>query len=72
MFRAEDLEDYTRALKSVLGDAERYRAAYDAPGLLDQWTWEAQAERLDAIYTRLSPGKGSRTGGGRREAEARG
>ncbi|MFI2504672.1 glycosyltransferase family 4 protein [Streptomyces sp. NPDC018972] len=70
VFRAEDLEDYARALKSVLGDAERYRAAYDAPGLLDQWTWEAQAERLDAVYTRLSAGKGGRPAAERRGAEA--
>ncbi|GLW45659.1 hypothetical protein Stsp02_13210 [Streptomyces sp. NBRC 14336] len=54
VFRAEDLEDYVRAVKSVLGDAERYRAAYDAPGLLDTWTWEAQAEVLDGVYARLA------------------
>ncbi|MFI2374387.1 glycosyltransferase family 4 protein [Streptomyces sp. NPDC018964] len=68
VFRAEDLEDYARALKSVLGDAERYRAVYDAPGLLDQWTWEAQAERLDAVYTRLT-GRAA-TGRGGVEAQA--
>ena len=66
VFRAEDTEDYVRAVKSVLGDAERYRSAYDAPGLLDQWTWEAQADRLDAVYTGLLPGAG-----GPRTAEAR-
>ncbi|MGM1076803.1 glycosyltransferase family 4 protein [Streptomyces sp. H28] len=68
VFRAEDLEDYARALKSVLGDAERYRAAYDAPGLLDTWTWEAQAERLDEVYSQVLSGSGSRSGAGRREA----
>ncbi|WP_406727563.1 glycosyltransferase family 4 protein [Streptomyces sp. GD-15H] len=70
VFRAEDLEDYTRAVKSVLGDAERYRAVYDASGLLDQWTWEAQAERLDAVYARLLAGQGNRPPAGRREAKA--
>ncbi|MFF9206652.1 glycosyltransferase family 4 protein [Streptomyces sp. NPDC014986] len=69
VFRAEDLEDYARALKTVLGDTGRYRAAYDASGLLDQWTWEAQAERLDAVYSRLLPGRGDRPAAGRGEAE---
>jgi glycosyltransferase involved in cell wall biosynthesis len=53
VFTADDLADYTRAVKSVLTDPERYRAAYDAPGLLQGWTWESQAEILDAVYTRL-------------------
>lgn len=56
VFRAEDVEDYVRAVKSVLGDKERYRSVYDRPGVLDEWTWQAQAERLDAVYTRLLPG----------------
>ncbi|MEU3945512.1 glycosyltransferase family 4 protein [Streptomyces sp. NPDC029526] len=71
VFRAEDLEDYTRALKSVLGDAGRYRAAYEVPGLLDTWTWEAQAERLNGIYSKLLTGSGARSGAGRREAGTR-
>ncbi|MFF7897314.1 glycosyltransferase family 4 protein [Streptomyces sp. NPDC088817] len=60
VFKAEDLEDYVRAVKSVLGDGERYRSVYDKPGLLDQWTWEAQAERLDEVYTGLLSGDGAR------------
>ncbi|MGW0577641.1 glycosyltransferase family 4 protein, partial [Streptomyces sp. NPDC002920] len=51
--RAEDVEDLARAIKTVLADPEKYRAAYDKPGLLDTWTWEAQAEVLDELYTRL-------------------
>jgi glycosyltransferase involved in cell wall biosynthesis len=71
VFRAEDLEDYVRAVKSVLGDAGRYRGAYDAPGLLDEWTWEAQAARLDEVYTGLLPGGGARPAAGRTAAEVR-
>ncbi|MFD7746112.1 glycosyltransferase family 4 protein [Streptomyces sp. NPDC059698] len=55
VFRAQDTEDYVRAVKAVLADPERYRAAYDTPGLLEKWTWEAQAEILDGIYSRLLP-----------------
>jgi glycogen(starch) synthase len=52
VFTAEDEDDYVRAVKAVLADPKRYRAAYDAPGLLAGWTWEAQAETLDQIYGR--------------------
>jgi glycosyltransferase involved in cell wall biosynthesis len=54
VFRAEDLDDYVRAVSVVLADPERYRAAYDQPGLLDGWTWAQQARALDEIYTRLT------------------
>ncbi|MFF3731539.1 glycosyltransferase family 4 protein [Streptomyces sp. NPDC002476] len=50
---AEDVSDLVRAIKQVLADPDRYRAAYDKPGLLDNWTWEAQAEVLDGLYTSL-------------------
>ncbi|MCP3817705.1 glycosyltransferase family 4 protein [Streptomyces sp. A3M-1-3] len=56
VFKAEDVEDYTRAVKAVLADPNKYRDVYDTPGLLEQWTWEAQAENLDRVYTRLVPG----------------
>ncbi|WP_407676315.1 glycosyltransferase family 4 protein [Plantactinospora alkalitolerans] len=55
VFRAEDVADYVRAVRAVLADRERYRAAYDRPGLLAGWTWAAQAEILDAVYRRLLP-----------------
>ncbi|GLF93731.1 glycosyltransferase family 4 protein [Streptomyces yaizuensis] len=55
IFRAGDPEDFVRAAKEVLADPGRYRKAYGRPGLLDGWTWEAQAEVLDALYTRLLP-----------------
>ncbi|WP_199736241.1 glycosyltransferase family 4 protein [Micromonospora sp. HM5-17] len=55
VFRAQDLADFVRAVKLVLADPERYRAAYDRPGLLEEWSWEAQAEILDRLYARLLP-----------------
>jgi glycogen synthase len=53
VFTAEDIDDYVRAVRAVLDDPERYRAAYDKPGLLDGWTWAAQAEVLNSVYRRL-------------------
>jgi glycogen synthase len=53
VFIAEDTDDYIRAVRAVLDDPERYRAAYDKPGLLDGWTWTAQAEVLNSLYRRL-------------------
>ncbi|UWE08463.1 glycosyltransferase family 4 protein [Actinacidiphila bryophytorum] len=53
VFRAEDLADFVRAVKSVLTDPDRYRSVYDKPGLLDEWTWEAQAAILDGLYSTL-------------------
>ncbi|MCX4762135.1 glycosyltransferase family 4 protein [Streptomyces sp. NBC_01275] len=70
VFRAEDVEDYVRAVKSVLGDADRYRGVYDKDGLLEEWTWEAQAELLDKVYTRLVPGSAVRPAAERRPVEA--
>ncbi|MEV0427371.1 glycosyltransferase family 4 protein [Micromonospora sp. NPDC050495] len=55
VFRAEDVADYVRAVRAVLAEPDRYRAAYDRPGLLESWTWEAQAEVMDAVYRRLLP-----------------
>ncbi|MCI4065218.1 glycosyltransferase family 4 protein [Micromonospora sp. R77] len=55
VFRAEDLADYLRAVRAVLADPQRYRAAYDRPELLDRWTWEAQARVMDEVYTDLLP-----------------
>ncbi len=55
VFRAQDVADYVRAVQKVLADPERYRSAYDQPGLLENWTWEAQAAVLDQVYRRLRP-----------------
>ena len=53
VFKAEDVDDYIRAVAAVLADPERYGAAYDKPGLLDTWTWDAQAEVLVDVYRGL-------------------
>ena len=53
VFRAEDLEDYERAVRAVLAHPEKYRAAYDHPGQLAEWTWANQAKILDSVYQRL-------------------
>ncbi|MER7416114.1 glycosyltransferase family 4 protein [Micromonospora peucetia] len=53
VFRAQDVDDFVRAARTVLADPDRYRAAYDRPGLLEEWTWERQAEVLDGVYTWL-------------------
>ncbi len=55
VFRAQDTDDFVRAVTAVLTAPARYRAAYDTPGLLDAWTWPAQAEVLDGVYRRLLP-----------------
>jgi glycosyltransferase involved in cell wall biosynthesis len=60
VFKAEDVADYIRAVQAVLDDPERYRAAYDKPGLLDGWTWAAQAEVLNTVYRRLLGGRGEK------------
>ncbi|MEO3816011.1 glycosyltransferase family 4 protein [Plantactinospora sp. B24E8] len=54
VFRAQDRADYVRAVRAVLADPDRYRAAYDRPDLLVNWTWEAQARVLDDVYRTLT------------------
>jgi glycogen synthase len=58
VFRAGDTADYVRAVRAVLADPGRYRAAYDVPGLLAAWTWEKQADVLDGVYSELLPDAG--------------
>ncbi|WP_203708556.1 glycosyltransferase [Asanoa iriomotensis] len=54
VFRAKDVADLVRAVNAVLADPGRYRAAYDGPDSpLTDWTWEAQARHLDALYREL-------------------
>jgi glycosyltransferase involved in cell wall biosynthesis len=60
VFQARDPASFATAVRAVLANPQRYRAVYDGPGSpLPQWTWEAQAERLDALYHRLLPGAAS-------------
>ncbi len=53
VFRVDDVDDYVRAIRAVLADEKQFRAAYDTPGLLDAWTWRAQAAKLNAVYSEL-------------------
>lgn len=53
VFRAEDLDDYVRAIRAVLADPQKYHKAYAGLDLLQDWTWEKQAEVLDGVYARL-------------------
>jgi glycosyltransferase involved in cell wall biosynthesis len=55
VFTAGDAADFVRAVGAVLADPDRYRAAYDQPGLLAGWSWAAQAEVLRQVYDRLVP-----------------
>lgn len=50
VFIAEDVASYVEGVKKILSNKSRYVAAYDAPGLLDNWTWEKQADVLDDVY----------------------
>ncbi|MFB9358470.1 glycosyltransferase family 4 protein [Actinoplanes nipponensis] len=65
VFRARDVAGFARAVRAVLADPGRYRAAYDGPDSpLPAWTWPAQAARLDTLYRRLladRPAAGART-----------
>lgn len=53
VFEAENLDAFVAAVRKVLDKPERYRQVYDDPALLEQWTWEAQAQILDDIYSSL-------------------
>jgi glycogen(starch) synthase len=55
VYPAGDRDGYLRAMRAVLADPARYRAAYARPVLLADWTWEHQAAVLDEIYTSLRP-----------------
>jgi glycogen synthase len=55
VYPAGDRDGYLRAVRTVLADRARYRAAYERPVLLADWTWEHQAAVLDELYTRIRP-----------------
>jgi glycogen(starch) synthase len=52
VFEPGDPADLARAAKLVFGDLPRYRKAFDDAEMMAAWTWEAQAEVLDATYRR--------------------
>ncbi|MEV7625552.1 glycosyltransferase family 4 protein [Actinoplanes sp. NPDC089786] len=55
VYDADDVHDLVRAVRAVLAEPAGYRAAYEKPGLLDGWTWRAQAGVLDDVYRELLP-----------------
>ncbi|SDD45895.1 glycosyltransferase family 4 protein [Glycomyces harbinensis] len=52
VFAADDAEGLAQAVKSVITAPEAYRSAYTADRLAE-WSWEAQAARLNGLYRRL-------------------
>ncbi len=51
VFAAEDVGDYVRAVRAVLADPQRYRAAYGQhPDVLRAWSWETQKTVLLQVY----------------------
>ncbi|WP_435367580.1 glycosyltransferase family 4 protein [Glycomyces tritici] len=69
VFRAEDTEDFIRAVKQVLADPDGYRRAYDERVPLRTWTWKEQARVLTGVYERLIGSPAPR--GDRNETEER-
>lgn len=53
VFRAEDLDDFVRAAKSVLTDPDAYREAYERRVPLHEWTWAEQGRRLTDLYREM-------------------
>ena len=60
VFQAGDVGSLVGAIRTVLADRVRYVQAYDAPGLLERYSWEAQVPHLLGFYTRVT---GMRPGG---------
>ena len=54
------LGSFAEATRKVLADPRRYRAAYARPDSpVHEWTWAAQAAKLDALYRKLAPAEES-------------
>ncbi|GAB3992988.1 hypothetical protein GCM10029992_03470 [Glycomyces albus] len=56
VFSYGDAAGLARAVRAVLDDRPRYTKPYADPGFLEEFTWEAQAARYDAVYRRLLDG----------------
>ncbi len=53
VYPEDNAESFAAAVRTVLADLPRYHAALDRPGLLDAWTWEAQAATMVTFYERM-------------------
>ncbi len=71
VFTAGDAEDLARAVRAVLADPQAYRTALEAPGLLDSWSWEAQACTLVELYDGLDGAVAASPSTARRTARPR-
>jgi glycogen synthase len=54
VFRSGDVGSFAAATRTVLANRERYAAAYEAPGLLERNSWEAEVPRLLQFYERVT------------------
>jgi glycosyltransferase involved in cell wall biosynthesis len=53
VFRAGDAASFAGAARRLLADPGAYRARYAAAGPVREWTWDAQAQGLSALYAEL-------------------
>jgi len=53
VFVAEDVEDFVVAARKILDNPAKYASVY-TPAMLNERSWERQAEGLLAIYNRIS------------------
>jgi glycogen(starch) synthase len=54
VFGAGDVGSFVEATRTVLANRERYVEAYDAQGVLERNSWEAQVPALLKFYTRVT------------------
>jgi glycosyltransferase involved in cell wall biosynthesis len=54
VFIAGDVDSFALATRAVLNDRDRYVTAYDAPGLLETNSWEAQVPVIRDLYTKVT------------------
>jgi glycosyltransferase involved in cell wall biosynthesis len=54
VFIAGDVDSFALATRAVLNDRDRYVTAYDAPGLLETNSWEAQVPVIRELYTKVT------------------
>ena len=48
--RSTGIGEFVRMVKKVLAEPDRYVQLYERSALLEQWTWEAQADKLTDLY----------------------
>lgn len=67
VFRAQDTADYVRAVRAVLADPQRYRAAYaQHAATVEGWSWVQQKQVLLGVYAEVLDQAGVRAAFGHR------